>query len=924
MNASLNPYSFAPNGHEIPSSRRVFLGSVLVSLAYGAAVKLGMALTVGTHPVSLMWPANTILLAGLVLTPVNRWWVMLLAVLPAHLIAEHQGGVPLVMILCWFASNSCEALIGAAAIRFFLREELAFDRLRSMWIVILFAVLLAPLLSSFLDAALVELNHWGNDNYWEVWRMRSFSNIFAAATVGLAILTWLRDGPMGKWQPAQIAEGALLMAALVGVVSLVMLHPWGSKPAFIGGLWLLAPWPFLLWAALRFGTRGASAALLIVSTLTIWSVVRPHRPFLSGDEESVRSIQMFFAALSLTLMPLASALKEREKIERELRVSEKRYRGIVETQPDLVCRFLADTTLSFVNQSFCRYFQLSREALIGRRFLDFLPKTAQEEVLFGIASIMTRRQTLDREYEVLLPDKRLSWQHWINHPILSEDGQIREIQAIGRDVTNRRRTETALRQNRERLRAIVRAIPDSILLVDKTGSLLEFHAQDEGLVFMQPARRIGSHFRTMLPPALAGELQHCLHGVLQTGRMAVAQCAVVVPGASRWFELRVVRCGADSFVGLVRDITERRQTEDALKQSEERYREVVESQTELVSRYKPDMTLTFANEAYCRTFGQTRERLIGRKLTEFFPTALHAKALRGISEILTERQVAVWEHLLTLPDGTTRWIQWTNYAILDAEGHVGEIQGIGKDMTDRKVAEEAKHDLLHATRLAVLGEFTALVAHEVSQPLNAILSNTEAIGALLRQPDVPMDQVRTILPDIHQDVLRACLTINRMRSLAQKREMAMQPLDLNRLIEDVLQLANGEAERRHVRINTELAADLPLGLGDPINLQHIVLNLIFNGMDAMDDVPHPERLLTIHTGTREGPQLLVSVRDAGLGIPPDIMPRVFDSFFSTKKGGMGLGLSIARTIVEAHRGRIWVENNPDRGVTFRFTLPVAS
>jgi signal transduction histidine kinase len=293
-----------------------------------------------------------------------------------------------------------------------------------------------------------------------------------------------------------------------------------------------------------------------------------------------------------------------------------------------------------------------------------------------------------------------------------------------------------------------------------------------------------------------------------------------------------------------------------------------------------------------------------------------------MAEVIIDRRVAIWEHSFMLPDGNARWMQWTNYGITDPNGRVKEVQGIGKDITDRKRAEEARQNLIHASRLAIVGEFTAMIAHEINQPLGAILTNTEAAKELLSQKTVPLEELRDILPDIHRDVLRAGETVQRLRALAQRRETEMLPLDLNKLIEHVVQLAGGDAARRHIQVVTELAPDLPQARGDPIHLQHILLNLIFNGMDAMSAVPDGERVLVIETGRRGEQELVVGVKDAGHGISPDTMPRVFESFFSTKESGVGLGLSIARTIVEAHHGRIWVEKNPVRGVTFRFTLPV--
>jgi PAS domain S-box-containing protein len=908
----------------VSSPRPTPLTYLVVSAAYGITAQIGMELTVGRHPVSLLWPANTLLLATLLLTPVRFWGMMLLAVLPAHFAVEWRHGVPLTMVLSWFISNSCEALIGAGAIRFFIPQRLTFDHLRSMCIFLFCGVLLAPFASSFLDAALVKLNHWGMDSYWEVWRMRFYSNVLASATLGATILTWVAGGPRPKLRPARLAEAGLLVVGLVSVVILVVSNPLEAKPGLMWGLRLYAPWPFLLWSALRFGTRGASTALLLVYSLTIWNIAHPHQPFLVVDEQAIHKVQMFFVVISFALMPLASLLEERENVERDLRVSEERFRGIVESQPDLICRFFADTTLTFVNQSYCRFFQRTPTELIGRKFLELVPTTAHELIMLTIASVITGRRTVVCEHEVLLPQGGVGWHQWINHPIVSEDGQIREIQAIGRDITERRRTEVALRESTEQNQAMLNAIPDSIFLMDKSGVILECQTGDKSLLLIPQARCLGRHVRDVLPRKLAEELQRSGDAVLRNGHTAMEQCALVVRGENRCFESRLVKCGAQRILILVRDVTEQKEAEEALRESEERYREVVDSQTELVSRCKPDTTLTFANEAYCRFFGQTRTDLIGRKLLEFIPDELHAKVVRSMVEVISDRRLAVFEHHFTWPDGITRWVRWANYAILDSDGRVKEIQGIGKDITDRKRAEEARQNLIHASRLAVIGEFTAMMTHEINQPLNAILTNTEAAKELLNEQSVPLREVRAIVRDIYKDILRTRETTNRMRALSQKREMEMKMLDLNRLVEEVVHLASGDALKRHVRIQMEPALNLPLGRGDPIHIQHILMNLILNGMEAMCEVPEAGRVLVIKTEPRNAGELMVSVKDAGHGIPPDMMPRVFEAFFSTKSKGIGLGLSIARTIIHAHRGRLWVEKNPERGVTFCFTLPVAN
>src|SRR5436305_8434805 len=165
-----------------------------VSLAYFLGAKIGFALTLRPHPVSVLWPPNSILLAALLLTPIRIWWLILLAAFPAHLAAQLQSGVPPTMILCWFISNSCEALIGAGCIRYFIDRPVRFDRLRNVGIFCLFAAFLGPFLSSFVHAAFVAANHWGADSYWQVWRIRFSSNVLAALTLAPLIVTWGADG----------------------------------------------------------------------------------------------------------------------------------------------------------------------------------------------------------------------------------------------------------------------------------------------------------------------------------------------------------------------------------------------------------------------------------------------------------------------------------------------------------------------------------------------------------------------------------------------------------------------------------------------------------------------------------------------------------------------------------------------------------
>jgi C4-dicarboxylate-specific signal transduction histidine kinase len=246
---------------------------------------------------------------------------------------------------------------------------------------------------------------------------------------------------------------------------------------------------------------------------------------------------------------------------------------------------------------------------------------------------------------------------------------------------------------------------------------------------------------------------------------------------------------------------------------------------------------------------------------------------------------------------------------------------IGRDITDKKRAEEASRDLAHASRLAVVGQLTATIAHEINQPLGAILSNTDAAEMLLDQDSPPLEEIRSILADIRADDVRASETIRHIRTLARKREMQIDLLDLTEVAFEVMRLVSVEARRRGVTLLTEFTGAPVTVRGDRVHLQQVMMNLILNGMEAMTETPENNRRLRVRTTSKQNGEVRVSVSDSGRGIALEKLPRLFESFFTTKDDGMGLGLAVARSIIDAHGGRILAENNIDGGATFWFELP---
>ena len=238
---------------------------------------------------------------------------------------------------------------------------------------------------------------------------------------------------------------------------------------------------------------------------------------------------------------------------------------------------------------------------------------------------------------------------------------------------------------------------------------------------------------------------------------------------------------------------------------------------------------------------------------------------------------------------------------------------------------QARHHLAtmaHMDRLAAMGQLTASLAHELHQPLGAILRNSEAAKMLLESGRPVNDELKEIVEDIRKDDQRAAEIIRRMRRLLRKREVHNEAVDLNDLVRETVDFVGPAAMIKSVRLETELKANPSIVTGDRVHLQQVLLNLVLNGLDAMAETPTSERRLHVTTSTRNG-EIAVAVRDKGAGIASSTVADIFEPFVTTKPEGMGMGLSIARSIIEAHRGQIHAENNPDKGATVRFTIPTA-
>jgi PAS domain S-box-containing protein len=373
---------------------------------------------------------------------------------------------------------------------------------------------------------------------------------------------------------------------------------------------------------------------------------------------------------------------------------------------------------------------------------------------------------------------------------------------------------------------------------------------------------------------------------------------------------------------LLLQIVRRRRAEITLRESEIRYRTTADSSPMMIWLSSSVHADQFFNRSWLEFTGGTPEQNVADGWTSrLHPDDMHRSREQYLSAFAAREPFEI-ECRLRRHDGDHRWMLCRGAPRYGAKREFLGYVCSAIDVEERKQIEGAHRHLAHAARLATMGELTALVAHEVKQPLSAILSNTEAAILLLDSNRAPTEKLHAILTDIRRDTLRADAAIRSIRTLVREQEFSLAACDLNDCIVEVLRLVSSDAQRHGAEIHTRLAEDLPPAYLDRIHVQQVLLNLIVNAMEAMSGVAAPRRVV-ICTRLHDANSACVSVSDNGPGIPAAMLDNVFDSFVTTKRDGTGLGLRIARTIVDNHGGRIWATNEAEGGATLAFTLPLA-
>jgi PAS domain S-box-containing protein len=493
-------------------------------------------------------------------------------------------------------------------------------------------------------------------------------------------------------------------------------------------------------------------------------------------------------------------------------------------------------------------------------------------------------------------------------------------------------------------RGLLEAAPDAMVVVNQDGAIVLLNLQAEKRFGYRRDELVGQQVKNIIPEGFAERL---LADGLRSAEDALAQqigTGIELTGRRKdgsEFPIEIMLSPLESAEGIlvtaaIRDISVRKDAEKHLAQMEGRYRGLLEAAPDAMVVVNQDGAIVLLNLQAEKRFGYRRDELVGQQVKNIIPEGfaerLLADGLRSAADALAQQIGTGIELTGRRKDGTEFPIEIMLSPLESAEGIL--VTAAIRDISVRTKAEahllqselEAqglRNDLAHAGRVATIGELTTSLAHELNQPLTAILSNAQAGQRVLGTAPLDLEELGEILKDIVEDDKRAGEVIRRLRSLLRKGDPRMRALDLNEALVEAARLVSGDAIVRGVSIRLELAAGLPPVRGDRVQLQQVALNLVLNGMDAMQDSGARDRVLVLRTATAGAKTVRVEVRDSGTGISEGDMGKIFKTFYTTKPDGMGMGLAITRSIVDVHGGRLEAHNNPDGGATFAFTLPIS-
>lgn len=496
------------------------------------------------------------------------------------------------------------------------------------------------------------------------------------------------------------------------------------------------------------------------------------------------------------------------------------------------------------------------------------------------------------------------------------------ILGLVRNLRMRQRAERYLRESEAKFRSYIQSAPLAIFVADRDGRLTDFNAAAIDLLGYDDPILKNMHILDLHPEDDRDVVLREFTTLRNKGGVETELRMKKKDGQIIWVSLHVVMLSDCFSLGYCQDITERRLMREQITAAVEQWQATFDSIHDMVMILDPEFRILRVNTRAVSFFDLPLSRIISSNCHALMHGSTSPIGACPVEEMF---KTGRHEEMEIYHEGKHAWLLVSADPILDPTGKLLSVVHTAKDITDRKQAEQEiarqRYALAHVTRVSTVSQLASSIAHELNQPLGAILRNAEAGELLLQVPSPDLDEIRAILADIRKDNQRAGEVIDRMRGLMKQRQPERLSLDINLLADETVTLVQPDADRRRVRLAVERYGALLPVRGDRVQLQQILLNLLLNAMDAMKDNPPSRRLVTVRTSFTSS-MAEVSVSDCGCGISEEALLHVFEPFFTSKPEGLGMGLTISRSIVEEHGGQLWAKNNVSGGTTFTFTLPV--
>ncbi|HEY4087599.1 MAG TPA: PAS domain S-box protein [Bryobacteraceae bacterium] len=521
-------------------------------------------------------------------------------------------------------------------------------------------------------------------------------------------------------------------------------------------------------------------------------------------------------------------------------------------------------------------------------------------------------------------------------PTPSQQSLIEQFSHIASIAIERAQSDAVLKESEARKAAVLDSALDCIVTIDHEGCITEFNPAAERTFGHRRNDVIGKQLAdVIIPMAMREKHRQGFSRFLATGEARllgkrIEATALRADGSEFPVELTITRIpleGPPSFTGYLRDLTGWKRSEEELRRSEA----FLAKAQRLSSTGSFSWRVATGEIAWSETVYRIFEFEPNVPMTlELIASRVHPDDMPMMYDMLENARNGrnfEYEHRLQFPDRSVKYLHLVAHATQDQNG-VLEYIGAVQDVTQRRISEEAlgevRSELAHMQRVTSLGALTASIAHEVNQPLSGIITNASTCLRMLAAdpPNVEgaLETARRTIRDGH----RASDVIRRLRALFAKKSVLAESMDLNQATEEVIALSRSDLQKRRVILRPELAVDLPPVAGDRVQLQQVVLNLLMNASDAMSAIDDRPRQLVIRTERDQGDCVQLSVQDSGVGLEPECVDRVFEPFYTTKSEGMGIGLSVSRSIIERHHGRLWATPNDGPGATFFFSIPCAA